>query len=94
LENGYPLADNGEKFALATVYARDIKTHLEYAIIVPNSIALVEAKCEVFFEIMVLNTYNAPSRYSFHNRYREPKRRGVLGGLSIQGIFDLPESIY
>jgi hypothetical protein len=38
LENGYPLADNGEKFALATVYARDIKTHLEHAIIVPDSI--------------------------------------------------------
>jgi hypothetical protein len=40
LENGYPLADNGEKFALATVYARDIKTHLERAIIVPDSIDL------------------------------------------------------
>jgi hypothetical protein len=34
------LADNGEKFALATVYARDIKTHLEHAIIVPDSIVV------------------------------------------------------
>jgi hypothetical protein len=39
LENGYSLADNGEKFALATVYTRDIETHLEHAIRVPNSIA-------------------------------------------------------
>jgi hypothetical protein len=32
------LADHGEKFALATFYARGFKTHLEHAIRVPNSI--------------------------------------------------------
>jgi hypothetical protein len=48
LENGYPLADNGEKFALATVYTRDIKTHLEHAIIVPDSIGAPH--CQDSFE--------------------------------------------
>jgi hypothetical protein len=40
LENGHPLADHGEKFALATFYARGFKTHLEHAIKVPNSIGV------------------------------------------------------